>query len=105
VDRWLSCSTISGAIAREIDTDDATPLVLGACVQASRNLSGLLTEMIADLDRNGRFALQGTATVSADGGTLSHGTWQGVYQLSEAAKARLGPGSADFTGRELLALP
>jgi len=98
---WLQCAAIAGEIAEKIDTVDSTPLVLAACTQASNELSGKLTEMIADLDRNGGFKLKGGASISADGSTVTGGTWSGEYRLTEKVKAKLESGSAAFVAQEL----
>jgi hypothetical protein len=101
---WLSCAAIAKTVAEKVQPENveaAVPLVLAACQKGSNSLSGKLTEMIADLDREGGFRLEGKATVSEDRSTVSNGTWLGEYRIGKGVQAELESGST-FEAREVV---
>lgn len=101
---WASCATIAKTIAEKLkpeDVDSAVPLVLLACQKGSNSVSGKLTEMIADLDREGGFRLEGKATASDDRSSVSAGSWSGEYRLGKDVRAPLKEGNT-FEGREVV---
>lgn len=100
---WASCAAIAKTVAEELqpnEVDAAVPLVLAACQKGSDKLSGKLTEMIADLDREGGFRLEGRATVTDDRATVSDGLWTGEYRLGKDVRAPLEAGNT-FQGHEV----